>query len=197
MRERPIIFNADMVRAVLDGRKTRIYPSAGCDKNSKEHLAMRLANGCAMNDVTGCWEWQRHRNNHGYGKLTINGRGCYAHRLSYQLVKGDLPQGMEVLHSCDNPACINPEHLSAGTHSQNMKDCTFKGRAKMPTVSVRGERNGAAKLREVDIRSIRRLLDKGWRQSDIAVRFGISQSQVSQIKRGKSWVIEFKRVEVE
>lgn len=187
MKEKPILLNTEMVRAVLDGRKNKIYPPAGCDKNSKEHVAMRLANGCDINDVTGCWEWRKHRNNHGYGKLTINGRGCYAHRLAYQLVKGDLPQGMEVMHSCDNPACINPEHLSAGTHSQNMKDCTYRGRAKMPAVSVRGERNGAAKLREVDIRSIRRLLDKGCTQREIADRFGISQSQVSHIKLGRAW----------
>ncbi|WP_158618922.1 MULTISPECIES: HNH endonuclease [Pantoea] len=195
MRERPILLNADMVRNT--NTNARIYPGKGLDQNSPEHLARRLANGCCINEQTECWEWQRHTNNAGYGKLTINGRGVYAHRLAYQLTKGDLPQGMEVLHSCDNPACINPAHLAAGTHSQNMKDCSAKGRAKMPTVIVRGERNGAAKLREVDVRSIKRLLEKGWTQRDIAERFGISQSQVSHIKLGRAWVIEFKRVEVE
>ncbi|MBE5251590.1 HNH endonuclease [Mixta sp. Marseille-Q2057] len=185
MHERPIIFNADMVRNT--NTKSRIYPRRGADQNSPEHLARRLTNGCSINEQTGCWEWQRHTNNAGYGKLTINGRGVYAHRLAYQLVKGELPEGLDAMHSCDNPKCINPEHLVAGTRSQNMKDCSARGRAKIPTSIKRGESNGAAKLREVDVRSIKRLLEKGCTQREIADRFGISQSQVSHIKLGRAW----------
>lgn len=189
MKERGMIFNGGMVRALLDGRKTlrKLYVRKGEDPNSPDHLAKRLANGAQINETTGCWEWQKHRNNYGYGKLTVSGRGVYAHRLSYELCNGSIPQGMDLMHKCDNPRCINPDHLSVGTRSQNMKDCSTRGRAKIPTSKSYGESNGASKLREVDIRSIRRLLDKGCTQREIAERFGISQSQVSHIKLGRAW----------
>jgi hypothetical protein len=71
-----------------------------------------------------CWEWRGNRNNRGYGKL---GK-IYAHRVAYELASGPIPSGLEVMHSCDNPPCCNPAHLSVGTHADNMQDMARKGR---------------------------------------------------------------------
>ena len=119
--------------------------------------------------------------------LRVSGRMVYAHRLAYELGVGPIPEGMHVLHQCDNPRCINPAHLSIGTHSQNMKECSQRGRALIPNPSKRGEENGMAKLQEVDVRSIRRLLSTGKTQREIAERFGVAQTLVSDIKLGKKW----------
>jgi hypothetical protein len=185
----PILFNGEMVRAILDDRKTlrKLYVRKGEDPNAPQHLARRLANGTTINESTGCWEWQRHRNNYGYGKLTVAGRGVYAHRLAYELCNSPIPGGMDLLHRCDNPRCINPDHLSVGTRSDNMKDCSRKGRARIPMPVLRGTANGAAKLSETDVVAIRRLLAKKWTQQAIADRFGVPQSQISNIKRGRGW----------
>lgn len=189
VRERPILFNGEMVNAVLDGRKARrrLYVRKGEDPNAPRHLARRLANGLDSAPEDGCWEWMRARNNMGYGTLTINGRAAYAHRLAYELAGNEVPEGQHVLHSCDNPACINPAHLSAGTRSDNMQDAARKGRLRTPEVALYGSANPAAKLDETTVRSIRRLLAKGWTQAEIAERHDISQSQVSNIARGRHW----------
>lgn len=188
MKERPILFSAPMVRALLDGSKKRkLYAPAGTDPASSEHLAKRLANGLAVAKDGQCWEWTRVRNQHGYGQLRVAGRMVYAHRLAYELGVGQIPDGMHVLHQCDNPRCINPAHLSVGTHSQNMRECSERGRAKIPKPVKLGEDNGASKLREGDVRSIRRLLGKGDTQQSIAERFGVTQRTISNIKLGKKW----------
>lgn len=189
VKERGIIFGAEMVRAILEGRKTRrkLYVRSGEDPNAPEHLARRLANGLDAAPEGGCWEWTRSRNNSGYGTLTVRGRRAYAHRLAYELAGGSLAPEDHVLHSCDNPRCINPAHLSAGSRSANMRDAARKGRLRTPRVVKSGSDNPAAKLDEVVVRSIRRLLAKGCTQAEIADRHDISQSQVSNIARGRQW----------
>lgn len=74
-----------------------------------------------------CWEWQGHREK-GYGILMVYGRRLYAHRISYFLTHGDIPAGLVVMHSCDNPPCANPAHLSVGTQGDNLRDMASKGR---------------------------------------------------------------------
>ena len=77
---------------------------------------------------SGCWEWIAGKTKDGYGQLRINGVSYYAHRLSFGIANGPIPEGMDVLHTCDNPACIKPVHLFLGTQSDNVKDAAKKGR---------------------------------------------------------------------
>lgn len=77
-----------------------------------------------------CWEWQRSLNNGGYGRSHFNGKQIKAHRLSFLLTHHEIPEGMLVLHKCDNPKCVNPDHLFLGTHYDNMQDMKAKGRAR-------------------------------------------------------------------
>jgi hypothetical protein len=113
----------------------------------------------------------------GYGKLCRNGR---AHRISYEVHKGKIPNGMMVCHTCDNPSCVNPEHLWVGTCKQNIRDSVKKKRFN------HGETNGISKLTEKEVRWIRanhRLRLGGI----IARKFNIGESQVRRIAKMESW----------
>jgi hypothetical protein len=99
----------------------------------------------------------------------------HAHRISWELHNGTIPDGLNVLHKCDNPPCVNPAHLFVGTDLDNMQDRDRKGR------------HGTAKLTPRDIRSIRARRAMGERLVTIAVDFDICVSQVSLIARRKSW----------
>lgn len=78
--------------------------------------------------TNGCWEWLGCKWKSGYGYLRPNKQYISAHRYFYVLYNADIPEGLDVLHRCDNPSCVNPEHLWLGTHSDNMKDAYAKGR---------------------------------------------------------------------
>ena len=88
----------------------------------------RLINSATIGQ--GCWNWTAYKNNEGYGRLRAGGEKVLAHRLSYSIFKGEIAEGLFVCHTCDNPACINPEHLFLGTHQDNVSDCVAKGRHK-------------------------------------------------------------------
>lgn len=81
-----------------------------------------------VNKTDNCWEWTAYINRHGYGAIRFNGRATLAHRVSYELHNGPIPEGFLVCHHCDNPKCVNPGHLFIGTHQDNRNDCLKKGR---------------------------------------------------------------------
>ena len=117
-----------------------------------------------------------------YGKMRVDGRQMFAHRLSWIIYKGEIPDGMSVLHKCDVPWCVRPGHLFLGTQAENMRDKCQKGRHR----SALGSRVGSSKLSESEVLRIRRLKGR-LTQGEIAKQFGVHQSLVSYIHRGKIW----------
>lgn len=129
-----------------------------------------------------CWEWQGHRIKTGYGRLRFQGRRVLAHRLADFIARHtEIPEGIEIIHTCDNPPCVNPRHLQRATHKENMEDRDRKLRG------AKGESNGRAKLTEHEVREIIRLRQDDVRVAEIAARFGISQRHVYALSNGAWW----------
>lgn len=137
---------------------------------------------------SGCWEIRRSRNDAGYGNFTLNGKQMTAHRASYEIYVGPVPPGRVVCHTCDNPPCVNPAHLFAGTQRENIADARSKGRlrggAKGPQ---HGALNNGAKITEEQARAVLDLHRQGWRQVKIAEATGVQRQNVWAIVHGKSW----------
>lgn len=133
--------------------------------------------------MSGCWLWERACQSRGYGQITLNGKGVLAHRASFEAFYDvDLDREMVVCHRCDNPICVNPDHLFVGTQSDNMKDCAKKGRIKMP--SQKGAAHSQAQISEEQALAIR-ADTRNYRI--IAASFGISKTTVHEIKTRKTW----------
>ena len=88
---------------------------------------LRFLRGCTQCPDTGCWLWEGTKYQNGYGWLKAFGKVISAHRFSYELHKGPIPEGMAILHSCDVKHCVNPDHLRAGTHAENMAEASARG----------------------------------------------------------------------
>ena len=130
-----------------------------------------------------CWVWTGSRNGFGYGQMSVNGRPRGAHRVSYEMHVGPIPKGMEVCHRCDNPPCVNPDHLFLGTHAENMADSLAKGRA----ARMLGEDASSAKLTAAQVDLIRRMSLGGMPNPAIARQFGVHTSTVWSAVVGKTW----------
>jgi len=141
----------------------------------------------------GCWIWIGCKASSGYGQIGRGRRGegqMPTHRLAWELTNGPIPDGLWVLHKCDNPPCCNPAHLFLGTRTDNMRDCSAKGRLlaqSNPAHLARGSRHGVAKLKESDIPTIRKRLAYGDLQWDIARDYGVTQTAIWSVKTGKTW----------
>jgi hypothetical protein len=135
--------------------------------------------------ASGCREWQGAKHRQGYGMLRVGVRSVLAHRVAWEEANGPIPDGLHVCHRCDNPACVNVDHLFLGTHLDNMRDRQAKGRTKLPRAE--GSQCVWARLKEHDVSLIRLLTSLGVRQPKIAALFGISQTMVSHIHRGVVW----------
>lgn len=134
--------------------------------------------------ANGCWTWTGCRVPRGYGQFyPTTGRMVYAHRFAWMLFGGAIPNKKLVLHHCDSPPCVCPQHLFIGSHKDNLMDAFAKGRHR-PPITERGERHPSAKLSDEDVARIRDRLQLGHRQVDIAADFGVTQTRISQIKRG-------------
>lgn len=145
-------------------------------------LAERLDFYSIPEPNTGCWLWWGRGNPRGYGHVSIHGGRRYAHIASYELAHGPVPHGMHVCHRCDTPACINPDHLFAGTPQDNMRDMVAKGRFR-PS-GVMGEKHGNAKLTEAIVRAIRADLRSS---RTVATDLGIAASTVKRVRNRKAW----------
>ena len=148
---------------------------------NKQKIQDLLKNKIIINPISYCWEWQGYRNKKGYGNqvLIINKnlrKTLLSHRLSYLVFKEMINDGkLLILHNCDNPCCINPDHLRLGTNEDNMKESANKNRI------CYGERIPSSKLKEKDIIEIRKLTRDGLSTRKIAKIFNINQRTVSHI----------------
>jgi hypothetical protein len=109
-------------------RRTRHFCSLECAGMARREATAKSFWSKTENQPSGCIVWTRSKNPDGYGNLSWNGRNTRAHRVAYALAHGEIPQGMSVLHRCDNPPCCNPAHLFLGTQQDNIRDCVEKGR---------------------------------------------------------------------
>jgi hypothetical protein len=138
-----------------------------------------------------CWEWNASRDTDGYGVKVICGKRYRASRLAYAWSnwdgtgdwKGAIPQGMMVLHECDNPPCCNPDHLFLGTQTDNMRDMVNKGRRP----STVGENHPRAKLTDEQAREIRGVPRTYGSEARLAAQYGVSRYCISKIRRNKTW----------
>lgn len=136
----------------------------------------------------GCWEWTGMKLPRGYGvwQASKTPRGddtyirerIYAHRLSWEIHKGPVPEGKNVLHACDNPSCVNPKHLFLGTHQDNMRDRDYKAR------QARGEDFHRSDLTDDDARAILRSEETGF---VLAERYGVSYQTINDIRAKRTW----------
>jgi hypothetical protein len=138
-----------------------------------------------------CWIWTAHRHPTGYGGIGGGGRRVgtkRANRVAWELTFGPVPESLFVLHKCDNPTCVRPDHLFVGTPGDNRRDCVAKGRSNDQARGRKGEANRNAKLTTAAVREIRaRYAQGGIKQQELAEQYGVTQSIVSKVLLMHSW----------
>jgi hypothetical protein len=147
--------------------------------------------GWDIDQETGCWEWNGSRHvRDGYGQIAGSRETgpLKSHRVAYELAHGPIPAGMHVCHSCDNPPCVNPAHLFAGTPRENQADMTIKGRGKHMVMA--GEASPSSRLNWGAVQEIRASQES---LSVLARRYGVSRMAISHVKNGKTWKVQSKR----
>lgn len=134
------------------------------------------------NTDTGCLEWQGFKKG-GYGYFYVNGREKAVHRMQYEKFKGLIPKGYNVCHSCDNPPCVNPDHLWVGTQQENIKDMISKGR----DLKAIGPRNKNSKISSHQAREVKLLYSQGHTIKNIHLKLGLTYKTVQHICNGTTW----------
>lgn len=141
----------------------------------------------------GCWEFTGKCDCHGYGTIWVSEeqRIMFTHRYSWSLAHGEIPEGLDVLHKCDNPPCVNPDHLFLGTQSDNAKDMHQKGRRHVPTVEISQKisaaHNPLANLDPEKVMEIRRLSSQGESYRKIAAKFDVTKTTIRNIVLKRTW----------
>ena len=159
----------------MQGKKIDYY----CDFYINE-IKERLMNNFFYSD-NGCWIWNKCLNQNNYGVIRARGKNYLAHRLSFEIFKKENPKNKFVCHKCDNPLCINPEHLFLGTQKDNLKDAKNKNRM------INGESHYRSKLKINDILEIKKMCKSGITQKLISKKFNVSESNISKINSNKTW----------
>ena len=121
-----------------------------------------------------CWDWLASEDRDGYGRFWDGEKHVRAHRFAWTLFRGPIPEGKQVLHECDNPPCVNPDHLFLGTNTDNIKDMMQKGRH-------------AAKLNPVKVREIRDRAAGGETHKSISIDVGVSRPLITEVVNRKLW----------
>ncbi len=145
-----------------------------------------------------CWPWRAYQDPLGYGALRWDGKVEDAHRVSWRLANGPIPEGLGVLHRCDNPECVNPQHLFLGTPGDNARDRVQKGRnadikgdrnpSRIHRLSMpRGEGHTSAKLTEQQVRAIRNAAASGTSCCELGRQYGLNNASIGRIVRRITW----------
>ncbi len=153
----------------------RVYP--------RKPVTERFMSKVRQESAEGCWLWVASCFAAGYGQFGIDGKNWQAHRLSWTLFRGGIPDGICVCHHCDNPPCVNPAHLWLGTNADNTADRNRKGRA----ARNRGEAAGGVKLTDTIVLEVRRRVREGETQADVHRSMGLTRQQVSRIILRQRW----------
>jgi hypothetical protein len=145
-------------------------------------------------DISGglraCWPWRGARMLSGYGRRRSSARNQLAHRFALEIKLGRaIAPGMQALHSCDNPPCVNPGHLFEGTNQDNIDDRVAKGRTRRASFEriPRGEQVSTAKLTAGQVVEIRRRISDGSSKRSLGIEFGVSRTTIQQIFARRSW----------
>lgn len=146
-----------------------------------------------IKDDSLCWEWIAGRYPFGYGMFWINGSTVGAHRVSWEITYGEIPDGMLICHKCDNPCCVNPSHLFLGTYRDNTKDMITKGRGRDEwryEDYLRGEKCSWSKLTKEEVLEIRRSYIKGKRGHGIRIlskKYGVAMYTIYEVVNNITW----------
>lgn len=172
----------DYKRGIVKGQYARFYKGHR-PTSTPEQLFLK---NVTIGQPDECWEWQGYINDSGYGEIRCGtGPLLRAHRVSYEIYKGLIPDGIFVCHSCDNPRCVNPNHLWLGTNADNVHDMDKKSRR--INSPQHGESHGMSRLTADDVYQIRTLADSGVSYEEIGKRFAISDVHAGRIAKRKCW----------
>ena len=153
-------------------------------KLSRSRIQQKLSDKFKIDQITGCWNWINYKSPTGYGVIKYGKHHTYrVHRLMYFLWFSDFKDDMVVCHKCDNPSCINPEHLFLGTQLDNIRDRNLKGRTSRLGAPI-GSRNGGAKLTDENVKYIRK---SKLSVIDLANKFSVSDTTISNVLNRVSW----------
>lgn len=135
-------------------------------------------------DKTGeCWLWARARDEGGYGRLMVEGQDWLAHRAAYELTYGPIPEELCVLHRCDNPPCVKPDHLFLGSRADNIADMIAKGRKAPQAI---GQDNPNSRLTIEQVIEIKKT-PHYYLSGGLAVKYGVTSQTIRDIRRGRTW----------
>jgi hypothetical protein len=161
-------------------KRTRSYP---------QRHPVGFVGAARENLDSGCVEWIGSIDADGYGRVWVKGKRVGAHRRAWELTEGPIPDGLDVLHRCDNRRCVNGYHLFLGTNADNVQDMVAKGRSKL--CNKPGEANSNARLTNEQVREIRKrwaAAERNWGlQSQMARDYGVSQATIGSIVHNRSW----------
>jgi hypothetical protein len=161
----------------MKGKHNKYLPGHATIKKDEEKIHYEV------DSSSGCWNWLGTLTKSGYGVFHLGNKHLRAHRVVFEKYKGSIPSGTNICHSCDNPRCVNPDHLFAGTHAENMRDMSIKGR----TSKLKGENHPCAKLTEEIVKKIKLLLASNTSHKIIATSFSVSTATVAAISQRRLW----------
>jgi len=164
----------------------KTHSSVGFKKHARGTLEERFWNFVDKKSEDECWHWTGQILSNGYGRISVGARNLgneLAHRVSWRLAnKQEIPEKMVVMHKCDNPKCVNPNHLNIGTHKQNTQDMITKGRKRV--VSPKGEGNGKSLL---DAEKVRLIRSSKLNHAELGRQLGVSTSCIRGVRTGRTW----------